>query len=261
MREWMQITVHEASKENHLPEKIQKLAFSGIGISLIAGIVLTITGPYNTINLPLHWRFIYWTGLCFAGCLGAMAAEPILSKAGIKAPRISIVVLQSILASIVVTTFLIAFEMFQTRPIRIGNIAKVFFYVWVIGITITGIAHLTEASSNNKNMTERSERPSIFERLKPQLRSGTIYALSAEDHYVRVITSNGEDLILMRLSDAIKELGALKGLQVHRSWWVAEGGVKFASKANNKISLELHSGQIAPVSRSNTKSVKEAGWI
>ncbi len=101
----------------------------------------------------------------------------------------------------------------------------------------------------------------MYERLKPSLRSAEIYALMAEDHYVRVYTSNGEDLILMRLSDAIKEVGDLKGLSVHRSWWVAEGGVKAAKKSDGKIILELHSGQVAPVSRSNQKQVKQSGWI
>lgn len=133
-----------------------------------------------------------------------------------------------------------------------------FGFVWVISIVISGIAHLAERAAKPGHVVET--RAAIFERLKPRLRQSQLYALSAEDHYVRVITSKGDELVLMRLTDAVKELGHLTGLQVHRSWWVAEAGVKTVKKTDGKISLELHSGQTAPVSRTNNKIVREAGW-
>ncbi len=50
--------------------------------------------------------------------------------------------------------------------------------------------------------------------------------LSGSDHDVQIVTTKGREmvlmrLVLMRLGDAIREVGATQGLQVHRSHCVA----------------------------------------
>ncbi|KTE11438.1 hypothetical protein ATE71_11760 [Sphingopyxis sp. H115] len=50
---------------------------------------------------------------------------------------------------------------------------------------------------------------------------GPVGALKGEDHYVRVIGTRSEELILMRMRDAIARLDNADGLRIHRSWWVA----------------------------------------
>ena len=85
--------------------------------------------------------------------------------------------------------------------------------------------------------------------------------MSAEDHYLRVHTSAGETMILMRLADAIRELAGIDGLQVHRSWWVARQGLADATRTDGKLLLKLKSGAEAPVSRTYIKAVKDAGWL
>jgi len=48
-------------------------------------------------------------------------------------------------------------------------------------------------------------------------------ALTAEDHYLRVITDKGSALILMKFEDALAALNGYPGIQTHRSWWLASG--------------------------------------
>jgi LytTr DNA-binding domain len=91
------------------------------------------------------------------------------------------------------------------------------------------------------------------QRLPFALRSATILALSAEDHYLRVHTPGGEALIHMTLAAAVQMLPA--GFQIHRSHWVAREGVK--SFSNGKV--ELHTGLKLPVSRHRSKDF--AAWI
>lgn len=79
-------------------------------------------------------------------------------------------------------------------------------------------------------------------------RRGDLLALNAQGHYMRVITTAGEDLVLHTFGDAIKELGEETGLRVHRSWWVsrralADGELESARR------LRLKSGVEIPVSR------------
>ena len=90
---------------------------------------------------------------------------------------------------------------------------------------------------------------------------GTLYAVKAEDHYLRLYTSKGEDLILMRLADALSELEGLEGAQTHRSWWVAKEAVQEVKRAEGKVSLMLTGGIEAPVSRANVKPLREEGWL
>lgn len=43
-------------------------------------------------------------------------------------------------------------------------------------------------------------------------RRGALLALAAEDHYLRVYTDRGENLILRRFGDALADLAGLDGL-------------------------------------------------
>jgi DNA-binding LytR/AlgR family response regulator len=88
-----------------------------------------------------------------------------------------------------------------------------------------------------------------------------LYAVSSEDHYLRLHTSKGSDLILMRLSDAIIELEGLEGAQTHRSWWVAKEAVESTRRDGDKVVLLLKGGAEAPVSRPNMRPLREAGWF
>jgi hypothetical protein len=104
--------------------------------------------------------------------------------------------------------------------------------------------------------------PSPFlDRLPPRLRGSDLWAVQAEDHYLRVHTSKGQDLILMRLSDAMAELKPIEGAQTHRSWWVARAAISDVAKGDGRGEIRLPDGVMAPVSRTHAKALRERGWI
>ena len=86
-------------------------------------------------------------------------------------------------------------------------------------------------------------------------------ALKGEDHYVRAIGAAREELILLRLSDAIAALPAGAGLRVHRSWWVAREAVARVTRDGRAARLILTNGTEAPVSRDAMTLLREAGWL
>lgn len=100
-----------------------------------------------------------------------------------------------------------------------------------------------------------------MERLPAKYRSAKLYAVSSEDHYLRVHTSLGEALILVRLADAVELLEGADRLQVHRSWWVAGAGIEDVVRSNVKLVLKLKSGGAALVSRTYQKAAREAGLV
>ncbi|MEO1643217.1 MAG: LytTR family DNA-binding domain-containing protein, partial [Pseudomonadota bacterium] len=141
---------------------------------------------------------------------------------------------------------------------------SVYGLVLVISIAITLVTFTVdkafgpkeEAQPSNANPTE-----TFMARLPVKYRTATLFAISSEDHYLRVHTSLGEELILMRLADAERELSGADGLRVHRSWWIAKDGITDERKDSGRSFLILPSGTEVPVSRSYRPKAKEAGYI
>ncbi|MBB6253952.1 LytTR family DNA-binding domain-containing protein [Nitrospirillum iridis] len=98
-------------------------------------------------------------------------------------------------------------------------------------------------------------------RAVPRLSGARLLALEAEDHYLRIHTDQGSDLVLMRLRDAIADLGGEDGMQVHRSFWVAREAVAEATVRGQAAQLRLTDGTLVPVSRTALPRIKAAGWL
>ena len=95
----------------------------------------------------------------------------------------------------------------------------------------------------------------------PHPQRGKLLHLSVSDHYVDVVTDRGHALVLMRLSDAIRETGAVPGLQIHRAHRVALDAVRQVHRGNGKVALELSNGTRLPVSRSFMPAARQAGLV
>ncbi|WP_439471115.1 LytTR family DNA-binding domain-containing protein [Brevundimonas sp.] len=102
--------------------------------------------------------------------------------------------------------------------------------------------------SNAAPEPSKEALPPLVQRLPFGVR-GPVICLQMEDHYVRIHTTRGSGLVLMRLSDAIAELQATPGLRVHRSWWIATEAVRAIDRSPRAVKVHLANGVIAPVSR------------
>lgn len=116
-------------------------------------------------------------------------------------------------------------------------------------------ASATEGAS--ASIGARPARLALLERVRPE-RRGALLAIKAEGHYLQVYTDTGSDLILYRLSDALLELGAEDGAQVHRSWWVASRAL---APQRHRDRLVLTNGVEVPVSRSFLVAARQRGWL
>lgn len=110
-------------------------------------------------------------------------------------------------------------------------------------------------------LPEAPAPPRFLERLPLKLRGAEVWAVESEDHYLRLHTSKGQDLILMRLADAVAELEGVEGAQVHRSWWVARDAIAGAERGDGRATLTLKDGSQVPVSRTYAKILRDRNWI
>ena len=78
---------------------------------------------------------------------------------------------------------------------------------------------------------------------------GDILYLKAELHYIKVVTTEGSDLVLYNLKDAAAELPEPSGAFCHRSYWVNYSGIQKFEKLGRQGTLLLVNGESIPVSR------------
>lgn len=236
----------------------------GFAVAGVAGVFMAIIGAFGTIEAPLLHRLLYWAPTMLGGALFGTATSRFVGRPR----RIGdnpwlLWAAVSVAVSIPITVFVWLYTDLLFN-IPSGALLYLFPNVLIVSAVMTAIMMLvyrpgvvTHASA------ETSSRPPIrfMERLPPKLKGAAIYAISAEDHYLRLHTSKGSDLILMRLSDAIAELEGVEGAQTHRSWWVAKDAVEGNSRDGERIVLRLKGGAEAPVSRPNVRPLREAGWF
>lgn len=99
-----------------------------------------------------------------------------------------------------------------------------------------------------------------FRRRFPAGLTGRLLCLEMEDHYLRIHTDKGSDIILMRMSDAEEELSEIEGLRVHRSWWVAREAVTGVRRDGTRLLLQLENGLEVPVGKTYRGALRDAGW-
>jgi len=150
----------------------------------------------------------------------------------------------------------------QHRPLTVGLLEGALPSVFGSTLVMTGLAFLVRRPMTQTHAAPAEAPPPKFlDRLPPRLRGADLYAVQAEDHYLRLHTSLGQDLILMRLADAVVELEGLEGARTHRSWWVARAAVTDAEPSEGRAVLTLKDGSQVPVSRGFARDLRAAGWF
>ena len=236
------------------------------GVFAAAGLFLAVLSPFDaTPGAPFWVRALYWVILVMVGSYSAEGARHLLDRFGPRSPLWLTLIVISLGAAVAVTLALLLLELMTSgRPIPLRRLPTVFGFVWFISIAMTGVGFMADRSIIAPPPTEAPAGAGPVEtflsRLPIKYRHAQLYAISSEDHYLRVHTSAGEELILMRLADAMRELAGADGLQVHRSWWVATAAVRDVKRDGGRLALVLGSGKEAPVSRTYLPQVKAAGF-
>ena len=95
--------------------------------------------------------------------------------------------------------------------------------------------------------------PEFFTRLK-SVAPTDIAALEAEDHYVRVHTAEGSELIHYKFTDAVEEMRSRNGLQVHRSYWVNKDSIDSMVRRGRSFDIVLSGEKRIPVGQTFKQS-------
>lgn len=232
--------------------------------AILVGLLLGLAGPFGSYPAyPTSTRYVFWLGLTVAGVLAGVAAEAVLPLAWLRpgARRIAAVALVSALPMTFVVAWTIShlqqgrFFAPEQLPALFAAVATIQLLV-VFVMTITAPPQSSDAAAPpippSPSHDERAVPPTFPSALLGRLPHGIgsdIIALETEDHYLRVHTSAGSGLILMRMADAVALLDTRLGVQVHRRWWVAEEAVTSVQKEGQNLYLRLTNDIVVPVGR------------
>lgn len=227
------------------------------------GLAMAALGPYRTLDVPDLLRTAYWLAAVIGAGLVGIAADRALEP-HIQAfwGRIAAVALVTTLP---VTPFVYALNAIlldlPRRPWLIPQLAWQVFVVVLLLMAMRALLWRRIVETRTLVVPPLPEAERAFRlRLSARRRGARLIALEAEDHYVRVHTDAGSELLSMRFAEAVGELALAHGYRLHRSWWASADAVEAVRWKRGTGEARLAGGIIAPVSRSCAVALKQAGW-
>ncbi len=242
---------------------------SELGLLILIGAVLAVLGPYGTAEDPVLPRVLFWLGTITAGGVVGIVLDALLRRwltepwsrtAAVSlamTPPVTLIVLLAMNA-------LLQHEHTVMSPFTL----RLLWQVFVVCLVVMGLRALVQRVPHRivETHTVIAAPPAEAEitlrsRLSARRRSARLIALEAHDHYVRVHTDAGVELLSLRFSDALEEICDAEGFRVHRSWWVAADAIRSARWRRGSGELELEDGSAVPISRSGAPPLGAAGWL
>jgi hypothetical protein len=233
--------------------------------SLFAVVASVLAGPFGTDALPFPSRLVFWLVLIGWNSLkwwlwyGWVGARIDSRRSAVMAALGGSLLLN---ATIPLETDL----MFRAvgQPVALPW-ADLYLTALLIGGSISALLAALGSRTAEKPVAlpaaAGTEPGPLAQRAQLPDLSGVLM-VAAEDHYLRLVLADGRrPLVLFRLGDALGELAAEDGLQVHRSAWVARRHVTGARRDGRRWLLRLADGSEQAVSETHLPAVRAAGWL
>jgi hypothetical protein len=226
------------------------------------GLLMAVLGPYRSLEIPAMLRTVYWLLAIVGGGAIGIAVDIAIGK------WIRGFWLRLFAVTILMTPAVTLFVWFLNRALLgakavpfLPTLAWQVFVIAFLVMAMRAFAWRRVVETRTVVVPPLPEAERAFRlRLSAKRRAARLIAVEAEDHYVRVHTDQGSELLTMRFSDALAELAQAHGYRLHRSWWAAADAVEGVRWQRGKGEARLIGGLTAPVSRAFAAGLKEAGW-
>ncbi|CAN5438367.1 LytTR family DNA-binding domain-containing protein [soil metagenome] len=240
-----------------------------IDLAILAaiGLLMGFLGPFDSEGTPAGTRYLYWMICMVGGGVIGVAADELLShRITGNWRRVAVV---SVLMTPPVTLLVLATQtLLMGQPFGVRALLDLAWQVWPIMLAVMAVRALVwrrlpvRIETRTVIAAPLPEAEAAFRRrLSAKRRAARLIAIEAHDHYLKVHTDAGEELVTLRFADALGELAQAHGWRVHRSWWVAAEAVEGVRWRRGAGDILLVGGLTAPVSRTYAPVLKEAGWF
>lgn len=231
------------------------------------GLLMGFLSPFASERVPVVGRYVYWMICMVGGGLIGVLTDDLLRRRMAAIWRRAAVV--SVLMTPPVSLLVLTTEhLLMGGPFDWPGYQRMLWQVWPISLAVMVVRALAWRRSPVRVETLTVIAPPLPEveatfrrRLSAKRRGARLIAVEAYDHYLKVHTDAGEELITLRFADALDELARAHGWRVHRSWWVAADAVEAVRWRRGAGEMRLAGGLVAPVSRTHAPTLKAAGWF
>lgn len=243
----------------------RRIAVEG-AILVSLGATMGVLGPYGTGDASAIRRYAYWlAAIVVGGTIGIMVDRGV-GRLGLPIAR------RVVVTSIAMTPpVMLLVEGLNATVMRytvgwhdLGELAWRVLVVSLLVMTVRALVWRQPAVVVETRTVIAPPLPdseALFrQRLPARVRAAPLIAVEAYDHYLKVHTTAGCEMITARFADALDELTSAYGFRTHRSWWVAGDTIEAVRWSRGTGSATLAGGIVAPVSRSHAAAIRDAGW-
>lgn len=245
----------------------------GIDLALMAlvGLFFGLIGPFGTDSAPLDRRMLYWIVVMPVGGSLVLLTELLIGRTQLaRRPAFNLIAV-ALLAAVpqtlaVILTGWAVFGLPHPAPPSTVQMLMAFGSSYIaVAVVMFAMVPLIRLARRRLPAARPGPAPPasapILQRLPYNLQGSDLIALEAEDHYVRVHTVAGSELVLIRLTDAIAETAPVAGYRTHRSWWFAADALDSANFKRGAGTVMLKTGLNVPISRTYAPALREARII
>ena len=231
------------------------------------GLLMGFLGPFDSDSAPVAVRYVYWMICVVGGGLIGVGADELLRRYVMR-PWARMAAVSVLMTPPVTLLVLVTQHLLVDQPVTWPAYGWLLWQVWPIMLAVMAVRALVWRRAPVIVETRTVIAPPLPEaeatfrrRLSAKRRGARLIAIEAHDHYLKVHTDAGAELITLRFADALDELVLAHGWRVHRSWWVAADAVEDVQWRRGVGEMRLAGGLTAPVSRTYGPVLKGAGWF
>lgn len=252
-----------------LPGVATALRRWAIDLAILAaiGLLMGFLGPFDSEGTPVAILYGYWMICMVGGGVIGITADALLSRRIVPVWR-RVAVVSLVITPPVTLLVLSTQHVLMGQPFAWRVWLNLLWQVWPILLAVMAVRALVWRRLPVRVETRTIVAPPLPEaeatfrrRLSARRRNARLIAIEAHDHYLKVHTDAGEELITLRFADALDELAMAHGWRVHRSWWVTADAVEAVRWRRGAGEIHLVGGLTAPVSRTYARALKDAGWF
>ncbi len=224
----------------------------------------TIASPFGTSALDIGPRFLYFFGMISVGwAQWVLIVRTIhrLTSTDPWPPVVCVSVSSTVFAGLMALEVHLVRGWLPGAPVHSGVASFLWLLAAMLAFCLFGQLLVRFVAATATDPPQDAGGGVRFLKRIPNGIAGDLLSLRTEDHYLRIHTTAGSDLILFRLKDALAELDGADGMQVHRSYWVARDAIEAIERKGRKVILVLKNGLHVPVSESFLPAVRDANWL
>lgn len=167
---------------------------------------------------------------------------------------------QSRVIVVVISTLIVSYLTVWMSTLILGEDAISIFAIlppmFVLYVTAQFILHLRLAEYMCFVGYQKRHASTTIESLIPAPKRGKLLAMSARDHYVKILTDRGNHLHRLSMKEAVELAPENTGFLVHRSHWVAFTAIESFEKQADRQFIVLRNGAEIAVAKTKIDQVQ-----